>query len=68
MNIVRLIFTQKMVLNIPTSRMHKIESTCVPTSKNRFYRHMMKLNDLVSFIRFSLNDSPNIKTLKIDIK
>ena len=23
---------------------------------------MMKLNDLVSFIRFSLNDSPNIKT------
>ena len=23
---------------------------------------MMKLNDLVSFIRFSLNDSPHIKT------
>ena len=26
------------------------------------YRHIMMLNDLVSFIRFSLNDSPYIKT------
>ena len=26
------------------------------------YGHMIKLNDLVSFIRFSLNDSPHVKT------
>ena len=29
--------------------------------KNKLYRHM-KLNDLVSFVRFSLNGSPHIKT------